>query len=51
MVIKKTMEQNETFENLKIMDNLTEPTKREAVYNHEQGEFVFLSFLIWTEII
>ena len=51
MVIKKTMEQNETFGNLKIMDNLTEPTKREAVYNHEQGKFVFLSILIWTQII
>ena len=46
MVIKETMEQNETFGNLKFMDNLTEPTKREAVYNHEQGKFVFLSFLI-----
>ena len=53
MVIKKTMEQNETFGNLKIMDNLTEPTKREAVYNHEQGKFVFSNLnsnYIWTKI-
>ena len=46
MVIKGTMEENEAFMNLKFIDNFTEPTKREAVYNHEQGEFVFLSFLI-----
>ena len=50
MGIKETMEE-ETFRNLKFMDNFTEPTKREAEYNHEQGKFVFLSFLIWTQII
>ena len=46
MLIKGTMDENETYRNIKLMDNLTEPTKREAVYNHEQGKFVFLSFLI-----
>ena len=46
MVIKGTMDENETYRNMKLMDNLTEPTKREAEYNHEQGKFVFLSLLI-----
>ena len=43
MVIKGTMEE-ETFRNLKFMDNFTEPAKREAEYNHEQGKFAFFSF-------
>ena len=46
MVIKGTMEENESFRNFKFMDNFTEPTKREAEYNHKQGKFVSLSFEI-----
>ena len=44
MIIKGTMEVNEAFMNLKFIDNFTEPTKREAKYNHEQGKLVFFIF-------